>query len=67
MPQVLVTLDDREMAVLREMAEKKDLSHDSIMRQAFRTYQLVEIRFGEGRDLSELFPDSGSKMAPYSD
>jgi hypothetical protein len=42
-------LSVREMAVLDELALKKDLTKTEVLRQALRLYQLVDARLSEGR------------------
>ncbi len=56
-----LNLTDHEMAVLEELAAKKDLSKTAIIRQALRLYQLVDFRIERGETL--LFEDRGEKKA----
>jgi hypothetical protein len=46
-----LNLTDAEMAVLEELSEKKDLSKTSILRQALRLYQMVNVRIERGEKL----------------
>lgn len=43
-----LNLTDAEMAVLEGLSEKKDLSKTSVLRQALRLYQTVEVRLERG-------------------
>ena len=43
-----LNLTDAEMAVLDELASRKELTKTAIMRQALRLYQLIEARRDEG-------------------
>ena len=54
-----LNLTDAEMAVLEELAKKKELTKTAIMRQALRLYQVIESR----RDVGEkvLFENLMSK------
>lgn len=54
-----LNLTDAEMAVLEELCEKKDLSKTSLLRQALRLYQLVEVRLEKGDKL--FFEDDKTK------
>jgi len=55
-----LNLTNQEMAVLGQLAEKKDLSKTAIIRQALRLYQMVEIRLDRGEKL--YFEDEVEKM-----
>lgn len=46
-----VTLTDREMQVLEELATRKDLSKTAVIRQAIRLYQMVDARIMQGERL----------------
>lgn len=54
-----LNLTDAEMSVLEELCAKKDLSKTSVLRQALRLYQLVEIRLEKGDKL--FFEDDKTK------
>jgi len=54
-----LNLTDAEMAVLEELCVKKDLNKTSLIRQALRLYQLVEIRLERGDKL--FFEDEKTK------
>ena len=56
-----LNLTDPEMAVLEELAAKKDLSKTAVLRQALRLYQMVDVRIERGEKL--LFEDQGDKKA----
>ncbi len=43
-----LNLAEQEMAVLEELAIKKDLSKTAVLRQALKLYQLVEARLSKG-------------------
>ena len=43
-----LNLTDAEMNVLERLAETKDLSKTSILRQALRLYQLIDARLAQG-------------------
>ncbi len=54
-----LNLTDAEMAVLEDLCTKKDLSKTSLLRQALRLYQLVEVRLEKGDKL--FFEDDITK------
>ena len=54
-----LNLTDAEMAVLEDLCAKKDLSKTSLLRQALRLYQLVEVRLDKGDKL--FFEDDKTK------
>lgn len=54
-----LNLTETEMKVLESLATKKDLSKTSLIRQALRLYQLVEVRVGKGDKL--FFEDDRTK------
>lgn len=54
-----LNLTEAEMKVLEELAAKKDLSKTSLIRQALRLYQLVEVRVDKGDKL--FFEDDRTK------
>jgi predicted transcriptional regulator len=56
-----LNLTDPEMAVLEELAAKKDLSKTAVLRQALRLYQMVDVRIERGEKL--VFEDKGEKKA----
>jgi len=43
-----LNLTDAEMAVLEGLSEKKELSKTSVLRQALRLYQAVDVRLERG-------------------
>lgn len=54
-----LNLTEAEMKVLEDLASKKDLSKTSLIRQALRLYQLVEMRVDKGDKL--FFEDDRTK------
>jgi hypothetical protein len=54
-----LNLTEAEMKVLEDLAAKKDLSKTSLLRQALRLYQLVEVRVDKGDKL--FFEDDRTK------
>lgn len=50
-----------EMDAVAELAEKKELSKTSVIRQALRLYQLIEARLADGEKL--FFEDNEAKKA----
>lgn len=54
-----LNLTDSEMQVLEELSVKKDLSKTSVIRQALRLYQLIEVRVEKGDKL--FFEDDKTK------
>jgi predicted transcriptional regulator len=56
-----LTLSDAEMAVLEELATKKDLSKVAVLRQALRLYQLIDDRLAQGEKL--FLEDSDKKQS----
>lgn len=54
-----LNLTEAEMKVLEDLSVKKDLSKTSLIRQALRLYQLVEIRVERGDKL--FFEDDKTK------
>jgi len=48
MKKITVELKDKEEKVLKELAEQKGMSEEAVMKQALRTYQLVEHRIENG-------------------
>lgn len=50
-----LNLTDEEMAVLEDLARRKDLSKTGVLRQALRLYQMVDLRLREGEKL--IFED----------
>jgi predicted transcriptional regulator len=54
-----LNLTDAEMAVLEELADKKELTKTAVVRQALRLYQLVDARLGQGEKL--FFEDNSAK------
>ena len=56
-----LNLTEAEMAALKELAEQKDLTKTTVVRQAVRLYQLVEARLAAGEKL--FFEDQEKKKA----
>lgn len=54
-----LNLTDTEMCVLEELCEKKDVSKTTLLRQALRLYQLIEVRVAKGEKL--FFEDEETK------
>ncbi len=54
-----LNLTEAEMKVLEDLSVKKDLSKTSLIRQALRLYQLVEVRVERGDKL--FFEDDKTK------
>ena len=54
-----LNLSDEEMAVLDELATKKDLSKTAVIRQALRLYQVVDARLSAGEKL--IFEDEAKQ------
>ncbi len=54
-----LNLTDAEMSVLEELCVKKGLSKTSLLRQALRLYQLVDVRLEKGDKL--FFEDDKTK------
>ena len=52
-------LTHAEMAVLEELANKKELSKTAVLRQALRLYQVVDARLAKGEKL--FFEDEAEK------
>ena len=50
-----LNLTETEMAVLEDLANKKELTKTALIRQAIRLYQLIEARLSAGEKL--LFED----------
>jgi hypothetical protein len=53
-----LNLTEQEMAVLEELAIKKDLSKTAVLRQALKLYQLVDVRLSQGE---RMFFENGDK------
>ncbi|MGH2638643.1 MAG: ribbon-helix-helix protein, CopG family [Rhabdochlamydiaceae bacterium] len=53
-----LNLTEQEMAVLEELAIKKDLSKTAVLRQALKLYQLVDVRLSQGE---RMFFENGGK------
>lgn len=59
-----LNLTEAEMAVLDELAQKKDLSKTAVLRQALRLFQVVDLRLANGEKL--FFEDeSADKKAEF--
>nr|WP_063570600.1 ribbon-helix-helix protein, CopG family [Luteibacter rhizovicinus] len=54
-----LNLTDAEMAVLDALCEKKELSKTSLIRQALRLYQVIDLRLERGDKL--FFEDDKTK------
>lgn len=46
-----LNLTEREMQVLEELSQRKDLTKTAVLRQALRLYQLVDARLSAGEKL----------------
>ena len=55
-----LNLSEAEMAVLEDLARKKELSKTALVRQALRLYQLVDARLADG---GKLFFEDDEKKA----
>lgn len=54
-----LNLTDAEMSVLEELSSRKDLTKTSVLRQALKLYQLVEMRIERGEKI--FFEDASTK------
>ncbi len=54
-----LNLSDEEMAVLDELATRKDLTKTAVIRQALRLYQVVDARLAAGEKL--IFEDEAKQ------
>ena len=54
-----LNLSDEEMAVLDDLAVKKDLTKTAVIRQALRLYQVVDARLSAGEKL--IFEDEAKQ------
>ncbi len=54
-----LNLSDEEMAVLDDLAAKKDLTKTAVIRQALRLYQVVDARLSAGEKL--IFEDEAKQ------
>jgi hypothetical protein len=54
-----LNLTDAEMEVLESLCKKKDLTKTSVIRQALRLYQTVEVRMEQGEKV--LFENPSTK------
>jgi predicted transcriptional regulator len=54
-----LNLSDEEMAVLEELAIRKDISKTAVIRQALRFYQVVDARLSAGEKL--IFEDEAKQ------
>lgn len=52
MPTMTLELTDKEMAVLEQIAQQKDISKRNIMRQALRVYQMMDLKLQEGFEMA---------------
>jgi hypothetical protein len=55
---ITLNLSDREMKVLEQLCEKKDMSKTSLLKQSLRLYQMVEGRIERGE---KIFFESDKK------
>ena len=56
MPTMTLNISEKEMQVLEELALKKSLSKTAVLKQALRTYQLIEKQLDNGNKM--VFVDS---------
>jgi predicted transcriptional regulator len=54
-----LNLSDEEMAVLDDLATRKDLTKTAVIRQALRLYQVVDARLAAGEKL--IFEDEAKQ------
>jgi hypothetical protein len=54
-----LNLTDREMQVVEDLAQRKDLTKTSVIRQALRLYQLLDARISKGEKL--VFEDTAGE------
>ena len=54
-----LNLTDADMAILDELAKRKDISRTAVLRQALRLYLMVEARVEKGDKL--ILEDDGTK------
>lgn len=54
-----LNLTDAEMAVVGELAQKKELSKTAVIRQAIRLYQMLDARMARGEKL--FFEDEAAQ------
>lgn len=54
-----LNLSDAEMSVLEDLCAKKDLNKTTLLRQALRLYQIIEVRLEKGDKL--FFEDDKTK------
>ena len=54
-----LNLSDEEMAVLDDLATRKDLTKTAVIRQALRLYQVVDARLSAGEKL--IFEDESKQ------
>lgn len=55
-----LNLPEREMRILEQMSESKDMSKTAVIRQALRMYQLIDDRLCQGQTISFKNPDGTS-------
>jgi hypothetical protein len=55
--QITITLDDRELLALTDLMKKKKMTESQILKQAFRTYQSIELKIEQGE---KVFVDSST-------
>jgi hypothetical protein len=56
-----LNLTQREMALLEELSDKRELSKTALVRQALRLFEVIEERLAVGEKL--LFVDGDGRMA----
>lgn len=55
-----LNLPEREMQILDQMCEFKEMSKTALLRQALRMYQLIDARLSQGQTISFKNPDGTS-------
>lgn len=58
-----LSLTQQEMAAIRDLASKKELSKESVIRQAIRLYQMVDVRLSRGEKI--IFEDEHRKKTDF--
>lgn len=56
-PTMVISFTQAEMKVIGELAQLKDLSEPSIIRQALRLYQLIEVRRASCPEFEQKFQE----------
>lgn len=66
-----INFNEREQRLLKELADKKGMSLENVLKQAARFYQSVEVRLEQGeispKDISNLLGPSLPKGLPQVD